>query len=89
MFNSLSNVLNQADEDVLVASSESCEKILEAVERYASNVQLTPGQSVQVATPNIALEAVLLNTSSAAESYSFRPSFADPISVNLYNGILK
>lgn len=75
MFNSLSNVLEQADEDVLSASTDSCDRLLEAVDRYASNVRLVPGQSLKLATPNIVVEAVLLN--STGSPYSFRPTFAN------------
>ena len=81
MFNSISNVLDRADDDVLAASSDSCDRILEAVDRYATNVQLSAGQSlIKLTTRNIAVEAVLVNSSS---SYSFRPNFATGTSISV------
>ena len=87
MFNSLSNVLDKVGQGALTESSESYDKILDAVDRFTDNVLLAPGQSLKLGTPNIALETVLLNTSASGndlEGYSFQPSFSDPIAVN-YN----
>ena len=85
MFNSLSNVLDKVGQGALTESSESCEKILEAVDRFTDNVLLAPGQSIKLGTPNIALETVLYNTSASGndfDGYSFQPSFSDHLAVN-------
>lgn len=79
LFHALSNVL-EADEQVLGAASDSCERLLEAVERFTSEVPLELGQPVVLATPNIAVETVLIDASQ--ESYSFRPSFEDDADVD-------
>ena len=67
--NTLSDVM---EVDELGASTNSCERLLDAVERYTSQVALVPDQPVVLATPNIAIETLYL---SKRESYSFRPSF--------------
>lgn len=63
----------EVDEQVLGASTNSCERILDAIEHYTNNVPLELGTPVVMATPNIAIETVLV--SDQVESYSFRPSF--------------
>jgi len=87
MFNSLSNVMEAVDDRILVDSQDSVERILDAVERFSSEVKLEPGQIATLTTPNIAVEAVLLNESQRQpqSSYSFRPTFADvgPISITV------
>ena len=71
-FNALSNVM-EVDDRVLGASTNSCQRLLDAVERYTSQVPLVPDQPVVLATPNVAIETLYL--SHKRESYSFRPSF--------------
>lgn len=67
----------EVDDQVLGASTNSTELILDAIERYTNNVPLQPDQPIVMATPNIAIETVLVTTS--RDSYSFRPSFeGDP-----------
>ena len=87
MFNSLSNVMEAVDDQLLVESQISVDRILDAVEKFSSQVQLEPGQIATLATPNIAVEAVLLNSSQQKpeSSYSFRPAFADvgPVSLTI------
>ncbi len=69
--NALSNVM-EVDDRVLGASTNSCERLLDAIERYTSQVPLVPDRPVVLATHNIAIETLYLSKS---RSYSFRPSF--------------
>ncbi|KAI9556627.1 hypothetical protein GHT06_016417 [Daphnia sinensis] len=79
-FNTLSNVM-EVDDDVLSSSNNSCDRLLDAIERYTSQVHLEPDQPVVLATPNIAIETLF---HSKRESYSFRPSFdGDPLASNM------
>ena len=76
MFQTLSHVM-EVDEETMSAATNSCEKILDAIERYTSRISLEPDRPVIMTTPNIAVETVLVSTKS--DSYSFRPSFeGDP-----------
>lgn len=71
----------EVDDQVLGASSNSTELILDAIERYTNNVPLQPDQPIVMGTPNIAVETVLV--SSSRDSYSFRPSFEGDPSGNM------
>lgn len=76
MFQALSHVM-EVDDAIMNAASNSCDKILDAIERYTSQVPLEPDKPVVMVTPNIAVETVLV--SAKREDYSFRPSFeGDP-----------
>lgn len=81
-FSTLSNVM-EADDRVLSASTNSCERLLDAIERYTSQVPLEPDQPVVLVTPNIAIETLLLT--SKKESYSFNPSFEGESPNNMVN----
>lgn len=73
----------EVDDDVLSSSNNSCDRLLDAIERYTSQVHLEPDQPVVLATPNIAIETLF---HSKRESYSFRPSFdGDPLASNMVN----
>jgi hypothetical protein len=66
----------EVDDEVLSASNNSRDRLLDAIERYTSQVALEPDHPVILTTPNIAIETLL---HSKPESYSFRPSFeGDP-----------
>lgn len=80
LFNTLSNVM-EVDNQVLSASTNSTELILDAIDRYTSSVPLEPDQPIVMATPNIAIETVVLG-SSPRDFYSFRPSFEGDDSTN-------
>ena len=76
------------DDRVLGSSTDSCDRFLEAVDRFTSGVQLQLGRAVSLAASNIAIETILLdtrnnNTGGSApnatnqprDGYSFQPSF--------------
>ena len=71
------------NDQILTASNPSCDRLLDAIERYTSQVALEPDIPVVLSTPNIAIETLL---HSKSDSYSFRPSFeGDPSGSSLVN----
>ena len=82
LMNVISNLMD-VDDKVLEASSSSCQKFLDAVDRFTNQVVLKPGETMTLSSQNIAVETLLLdvqtNDSRQSETleqgYSFHPIF--------------